>query len=397
MLSRFRNKKIPDLYLFISHFLDHFIILVFAKAAYDAGQDLGLTYGETIQLATLGFILFGIASPIAARVADIFSRSITMVVFHFGIGTSSILISFSYTSLHLVLGLSSLGFFAAIFHPVGIAMLLETKERVGLRLGVNGLFGNMGVASAPLITGVIIFYSDWKIAFLISGIVCILYGIFFALALKPTVPPSGLPSKIKSEEFSHGWKQALLALAISTTFGGFVFTAVTFLVPRYLELYMENLMLSVAMTGLLASFVYAVSSLSQVIVGWLIDRISPRIVLFIVSVGQIIFIYLASQFDGYNLLFFMTLAVCFVFGQIPIIDAVMVRYVPDGWRNRVLSMKFVLNLGVGATVLPTCSFMLNKGYQLSELFCFLSLFSVIIVLASILLPSQSSIRNGRKM
>jgi hypothetical protein len=75
----------------------------------------------------------------------------------------------------------------------------------------------------------------------------------------------------------------------------------------------------------------------------------------------------------------------------------MVRYVPDGWRNRVLSMKFVLNLGVGATVLPTCSFMLDKGYQLSELFCFLSLFSVIIVLASILLPSQSSIRNGRKM
>ena len=84
MLSRFRNKKIPDIYLFISHFLDHFIILVFAKAAYDAGRDIGLTYGETIQLATLGFILFGIASPIAARVADIFSRSITMVVFHFG-------------------------------------------------------------------------------------------------------------------------------------------------------------------------------------------------------------------------------------------------------------------------------------------------------------------------
>ena len=179
MLSRFRNKKIPDVYLYVSHFLDHFIILVFAKAAYDAGQEIGLSYGETIQLATLGFILFGVASPIAARLADIFSRSIIMVVFHFGIGISSILISFSYTSFHLVLGLSSLGFFSAIFHPVGIAMLLETKERVGLRLGINGLFGNMGVASAPLITGVIIFYSNWKMAFFVSGILCIVYGIFF--------------------------------------------------------------------------------------------------------------------------------------------------------------------------------------------------------------------------
>ena len=398
MLSRFRNKKIPDVYLYVSHFLDHFIILVFAKAAYDAGQEIGLSYGETIQLATLGFILFGVASPIAARLADIFSRSIIMVVFHFGIGISSILISFSYTSFHLVLGLSSLGFFSAIFHPVGIAMLLETKERVGLRLGINGLFGNMGVASAPLITGVIIFYSNWKMAFFVSGILCIVYGIFFSMALKPATDQSGeLLTQIKSEKFSPGWKQALVALGISTTFGGFIFTAVTFLVPRYLELYMKDLLLSVAMTGLLASLVYAISSFSQVIVGWLIDRMSPRIVLFIVSIGQIIFIYLASQFDGYNLVFLMTLAVCFVFGQIPIIDAVMVRYVPDSWRNRVLSMKFVLNLGVGATVLPTCSFMLDKGYKLSDLFSFLCLFSVIIVFASILLPSQSSTINGKKI
>lgn len=398
MLSRFRNKKIPDVYLYVSHFLDHFIILVFAKAAYDAGQEIGLSYGETIQLATLGFILFGVASPIAARLADIFSRSIIMVVFHFGIGISSILISFSYTSFHLVLGLSSLGFFSAIFHPVGIAMLLETKERVGLRLGINGLFGNMGVASAPLITGVIIFYSNWKMAFFVSGILCIVYGIFFSMALKPATDQSGeLLTQIKSEKFSPGWKQALVALGISTTFGGFIFTAVTFLVPRYLELYMKDLLLSVAMTGLLASLVYAISSFSQVIVGWLIDRMSPRIVLFIVSIGQIIFIYLASQFDGYNLVFFMTLAVCFVFGQIPIIDAVMVRYIPDSWRNRVLSMKFVLNLGVGATVLPTCSFMLDKGYKLSDLFSFLCLFSVIIVFASILLPSQSSTINGKKI
>ena len=398
MLSRFRNKKIPDVYLYVSHFLDHFIILVFAKAAYDAGQEIGLSYGETIQLATLGFILFGVASPIAARLADIFSRSIIMVVFHFGIGISSILISFSYTSFHLVLGLSSLGFFSAIFHPVGIAMLLETKERVGLRLGINGLFGNMGVASAPLITGIIIFYSNWKMAFFVSGILCIVYGIFFSMALKPATDQSGeLLTQIKSEKFSPGWKQALVALGISTTFGGFIFTAVTFLVPRYLELYMKDLLLSVAMTGLLASLVYAISSFSQVIVGWLIDRMSPRIVLFIVSIGQIIFIYLASKFDGYNLVFLMTLAVCFVFGQIPIIDAVMVRYVPDSWRNRVLSMKFVLNLGVGATVLPTCSFMLDKGYKLSDLFSFLCLFSVIIVFASILLPSQSSTINGKKI
>ena len=35
------GKTVPDLYLNISHFLDHFIMLVFAKAAYDAGRHFG--------------------------------------------------------------------------------------------------------------------------------------------------------------------------------------------------------------------------------------------------------------------------------------------------------------------------------------------------------------------
>ena len=40
----------------------------------------------------------------------------------------------------------------------------------------------------------------------------------------------------------------------------------------------------------------------------------------------------------------MMIAMSFVFGQIPITDAVMSRYVPDSWRSRILSIKFLLNL-----------------------------------------------------
>ena len=52
-------------------------------------------------------------------------------------------------------------------------------------------------------------------------------------------------------------------------------------------------------------------------------------------------------------------------------------------------IKFVLNLGVGASVLPVCSFLLSSGYQLSDLFNFMSFSAVIILVASLLLPSQS--------
>ena len=129
MISYFRNKTVPDNYLYFSHFLDHFVMLIFAKAAYDAGLYFDLSYGETIQLGTLGFVLFGLVSPLAARLADYYSRSLLMVVFHFGIGICAIAISFSQTAIHLFIGLAGLGAFASIFHPVGIAMHHLAKEQ----------------------------------------------------------------------------------------------------------------------------------------------------------------------------------------------------------------------------------------------------------------------------
>ena len=37
-LDSSKSYIIPDLYLNIGHFLDHFMMLIFAKAAFDAGR-----------------------------------------------------------------------------------------------------------------------------------------------------------------------------------------------------------------------------------------------------------------------------------------------------------------------------------------------------------------------
>ena len=80
-----KNKHIDDIYLNISHFIDHFVMLIFAKAAYDAGREFGLGYEEIIVFGVLGFILFGAAAPVASILANKYSRSVLMVIFHFGI------------------------------------------------------------------------------------------------------------------------------------------------------------------------------------------------------------------------------------------------------------------------------------------------------------------------
>ena len=252
---------------------------------------------------------------------------------------------------------------------------------------MNGVFGNMGVAFAPLIIGLILLFNDWRMGFLLSGLFCLGYGLVFVINLKPDLAtPSSQSQKTNKYGFVNGWRRALFALALITSAGGFIFGGMTFLVPRYFELEMQNITTSVAVTGLLASVVYAVASFAQIGVGWLIDRISAKTVLLHIAVGQVIFVFLAASFSDLTLFFFMVIAMSFVFGQIPITDAVMARYVPDSWRSRILSIKFLLNLCIGATVLPLSSYMLQTGFQMSDLFLLMSMIACLVFMSGFILP-----------
>ena len=381
-------KTVKDIYLNISHFLDHFIMLIFAKAAYDAGRHFGMSYDEIIIYGVAGFILFGAVAPLAASLADRFSRSLLLVIYHFGIGLAAILAGFAQTVWQLSAAIGLIGVFASIYHPVGIAMLIKSNRRIGFRLGINGVFGNMGVAAAPLIAGILLTMGDWRLCFILPGIFCLIYGFAFITALEEEYQQPTQKKQVKKSGFSPNWKLALAAVFLSTASGGFVFSAMTFVVPRYFEISMVSISSSVAITGLLASLVYACASFTQIAVGWIIDRVEPKWVLFGIGIGQIFFIFLTSQFTDYALFFAMLIAMSFVFGQIPITDTILSRYVPDEWRAKALSLKFMLNLVVGAAVLPICGILLQSGMMMSSLFVILSCIAALVVASGIILPVQ---------
>ena len=393
-LDSSKSYSIPDLYLNIGHLLDHFMMLIFAKAAFDAGREFGLSYEEIIVYGTLGVILFGAAAPLAGWLADKFSRAILITIYPFGLSLGAFLASMSQSTEMLGLSLGVLGFFAAIYHPVGIAMLIKRPGKVGLRLGVNGVWGNMGVAFAPIFTGFLIAYGDWRLAFIVPTILCFLFGIsqIFAFRELDDAPASKSLSDRNKEEsiMSSNWQTVLICLGIVTLSGGFIFGSLTFLIPRLFEVNMLQISNDVAITGLLAGFVYAVASFSQIGTGWLVDKIPPKFVLSAMGLGQLIFIYFASISFDYDLLFIMLVAMLFVFGQVPITDAILVKYVNDSWRGRVLSIKFMINLCAGASVLPVTSFLLQNGYDFSFILESLALISIAIIISGLLLPNKQS-------
>ena len=382
------------LYLNFGHFIDHMLILIFAKAAFSAGIDFGFgkdgAYAEMLFYGIPSLVLFGACAPIAAHMADHWNRNGMLTVFFVGIGLASILTGFAQSLLQIGLGLGLIGIFASIYHPVGIAMVIEGGGKVGWRLGVNGLWGNMGVAAAPLVTGLILVQFDWRMAFIIPGSVSILIGLGF-LGFVRSVDVRA-PEAIRQEKeligFAPGWQRALVSLALVTAAGGFVFGAMTFLIPRLFEVRMQGITSDMAVTGTLASIIYAVAAFAQLVVGRAIDKRSIKNVLIFIAVGQPLLLFLMAMQTDYALFAVSLLAMGFVFGQIPITDAVLSQYVPDQWRAKVLSIKFLINLVIGALALLTARYLLSTGAGFEAVMRVISIAACFIVGAAILLPNR---------
>ena len=381
-----RNLTLPDMYINIGHFLDHFMMLIFAKAAFDAGRHFGLSYDEIIIYGTLGLFLFGAAAPLAGWLADKYSRSLIIIIYPFGVSLGAFLCFLSSSPIMLGFSIGVIGFFAAIFHPVGIAMLIRDSNKVGVRLGVNGVWGNMGVAAAPVLTGFIILNSNWQLSFLVPSLICLIFGIAQLRGFKEIDIKEEKTKQKTSNGLVEGWKIVLISLTMTTLAGGFIFGSLTFLIPRIFEVNLSGISVDIAITGLLAGIVYAIASFSQVGVGYLIDRYSPKIILGFVGIGQFFLIYLSSLYIDYALFFVMLMAMFFVFGQVPITDAILVRYVDDQWRARILSVKFLINLCAGASVLPLVSLFLGYGYTFSDLLTILSCLAIFVVISAYMLP-----------
>src|SRR5687768_13131348 len=132
------NARATSLLLNVGHAFDHMFLLIFATAVATIAADFGIERWESLMPYTVGaFFLFGIGSLPAGRLGDLWGRRSMMVIFFVGLGASAVLAALAQGPWTLAAALALLGLFAAIYHPVGIPMLLQRAARPGWTIGVN--------------------------------------------------------------------------------------------------------------------------------------------------------------------------------------------------------------------------------------------------------------------
>jgi MFS family permease len=342
-------RRSTTLLLNIGHAMDHMFLLIFATAVGAIAADFGFERWESLMPYTVGaFFLFGIGSLPAGRLGDLWGRRAMMLIFFFGLGFSALLVAFTGTAWQLAAALTLLGAFASIYHPVGIPMLVQHSLRPGWTIGVNGLAGNLGIAAAALVTGVLVKYFGWRAAFVVPGLFAIACGIAFALMV-PHEPEAPVRRKTKRLAVPRSVLLRVFAIMTATAAtGSMLFNFTTNGNAQLLEQRLDGLVDDPATLGLLLAVIYTIASLTQLVVGRLIDRYPIKRVWIGVVALQAPLFALAAVVDGWAafavLLGFMVL----VFGAIPFTDALIVRYVDDQMRSRVSGVRISIAFGVSS-------------------------------------------------
>ncbi len=387
-----RDYLVP--FINLGHLLDHLVMLVFPTVVIALAREWDRPYSELLPLSLGGFIAFGAFALPAGWLADHWSRYKMMAVFFFGIGLSLFLTGFAQTSWQIAAGLTLTGMFAAIYHPVGIAMLVAAPKNLGRALGWNGLWGNLGLATAAIVSGALMDLWGWRAAFFIPGLLSVAVGVGF-LALVPDPGPVVKKSKtIGLHVDARTMTQIFAILLIATACGGIIFNSTTVAMPKVFDERLRALTQTSLGIGALVAVVYTVAAFAQVVMGNLIDRFEMKRLMIAVGLTQIPLLALAAMLDGWALLVVALCMMMAIFGQIPLNDAIVGRYVADEYRARALSVRYVVSLGVAAVAVPLIAVLHRTEGGFRNVFLVLAALAAAVLLSAAFFPSRDKLRRA---
>ena len=370
-----------------AHFIDHYSMLIFAAAVIIMGPALGMAYSELLPYATPGFVAFGAGSLVTGWLGDRWSRRHMMVIFFIGIGASMISVGFVNTPIQLGAPLLSIGLFASIYHPVGTAMIVSYAEALGREMGINGVFGNLGVASSALVTGVIGQYLGWRWAFILPGSIAILIGLFFATVVKHEdrkgTKQAAAQARVAKEDM---WRVILalliVVIAISTTFN-----AVTVALPKLFAERLSGLTQSPALLGVIAAGVYVFGAMTQYTIGQLLDRYTLKAVALPLSFVLAPFMYVAAELSNLPLIIAAIGIVMGAFGQVTVNDAMVGKYTSEEWRSRAYAVRYFVGFTAAGVSVGLVAWLYQQGGFVTMLHAFAGL-CLLTVAAALILPVE---------
>jgi MFS family permease len=349
-------------------------------------QEWNFTYNELISLWTLGALLIGLGALPAGWLSDKWSRSFMMVIMFFGMGFSSILCGLSNEKFLLFLGLSLLGLSCSIYHPVGIAWVVNSSDKKGRALGINGIFGGIGIGSGAFIAGLLIKYFDWKVAFILPGIVSIFVGIIlFIFIINKHISFQNIKSKnLHLSNLSNDLILIASIMLFSMFALGLTFQIMQTSIPKVFDIRIQNL--STFAIGAIIGAIYGIAGLMTLVGGIMADKFSLKKIYVIGIAAQVPCFFCIAYFTGLPLIIVCLIAAMFNSSILPTENILLAKLTPEKHHGLIYGFKFIIAFGSA----PIAVFLISKIYEETQEFTNLFYISctlmIFVTLAVVFLP-----------
>ncbi len=349
------NEKRILIFSSMSHFFTHFYILIFPVLVIPLSRALNIPLDTVIGLSFLMYLLYGLAAVPWGFIADNTSPRGVMSTGIILAG-SGLILSGSISNpaaLPYTLALTGLG--CGAYHPSGLALVSKGLKKRGKGLGINGIFGNLGMAAAPFAAGILNYLLGWRLTLIILGLSGILAGIA-SFAVPFSVPRHG---DLQEGTGVEGGKilKLFLVLCSVVIFSGLMYRTYTLIFPAWMEMRLSSFFTGILslssktdtlIAALITSAAYVVGMFGQFTGGRTADRMELRTAYLFFYAMAFPALILALVMKGWFTLLFAGIFIFFVMGMQPIENSLYAMLTPSRWRSVGYGIKFTLTFGIGS-------------------------------------------------
>jgi len=274
------SKKVLLAVLGLAHTLNHSFHIALPPLVPLMVREFNVSLSDVGLVATIAYFMYGFGAILGGKLSDKASVSSVIAATLLLSGLSSLILLFQKSLLSFSISFILISFWASFYHPASNTLLAYVfSDAQASAMGVHGALGSLGQIIIPTIAIVLALAFDWRIPFIVLGLVSMLTSIYF---VKTPSPKPNLKTDIMVGSIK---RSVLLKIAIFTVFVGLYFRGVELYLPTYLK---ELKGFTEVLAGVALSIVLFSGMIGQILTGRFADVLGDRRMLVAAKIGVVL-------------------------------------------------------------------------------------------------------------
>lgn len=349
-----------------AHTLTHIYMLIFPVLVMPVSRDLELSLARVVNMSFWSYLLYGVLATPWGAVSDRIGHKWALGSGLLISGSGLILAGVFPAPDSVAASFALVGIGSAAYHPSAVSLLSQSMRERGRAMGINGMWGNIGMAVVPFTVGLLNFVIGWQKGLILLGSLgCALgvVGLLMHFGVK-----RGEDHKVVKPIAQGTAIRLLVIFGVGLIFSGLMYRSYTVILPAFLEYRLGDLTegfrrwwvvsrltnvrdvpaFNTLVANLVATGVYVLGAIGQGIGGRIADRYSLKWVYFIFYALALPFVLTTAWIANAWLIPTVGIFMLFALGALPIENSLVAYLTPARWRSVSYGVKYTLIFGVGS-------------------------------------------------